>query len=368
MKSKQYWKVQKQKLQASGGLFDLDGLETDIAEFDDRMLDPEFWNNAEAAQEVINQSNQLKAVYNTFKSLEAQYEDLEVLYEMVKEDEDPEYLEELNEKTTEFTEALEKYELTMLLNGPHDKSNAILEIHPGAGGTESQDWGSMLFRMYTRWADKKGFDVETLDYQSGDEAGIKSVTILIKGMNAYGYLRSERGVHRLVRISPFDSAGRRHTSFCSIDVMPEIDADDAEIEVNPDDIRVDTYRASGAGGQHINKTSSAIRITHIPTGIVVASQAQRSQFQNRDTAMGMLKAKLYQLQEEEREKELAAIRGEQKEIGWGSQIRSYVFHPYSMVKDHRSSYETGNVQAVMDGDLDAFIDAYLKMTMDQEEL
>ena len=226
----------------------------------------------------------------------------------------------------------------------------------------------MLFRMYTRWADKKGFDVETLDYQSGDEAGIKSVTILIKGLNAYGYLRSERGVHRLVRISPFDSAGRRHTSFCSIDVMPEIAADDTEIEVNPDDIRVDTYRASGAGGQHINKTSSAIRITHIPTGVVVASQAQRSQFQNRDTAMGMLKAKLYQLQEEEREKELAAIRGEQKEIGWGSQIRSYVFHPYSMVKDHRSSYETGNVQAVMDGDLDAFIDAYLKMTMDQEEL
>lgn len=226
----------------------------------------------------------------------------------------------------------------------------------------------MLFRMYTRWADKKGFDVETLDYQSGDEAGIKSVTILIKGLNAYGYLRSERGVHRLVRISPFDSAGRRHTSFCSIDVMPEIAADDTEIEVSPDDIRVDTYRASGAGGQHINKTSSAIRITHIPTGVVVASQAQRSQFQNRDTAMGMLKAKLYQLQEEEREKELAAIRGEQKEIGWGSQIRSYVFHPYSMVKDHRSSYETGNVQAVMDGDLDAFIDAYLKMTMDQEEL
>ena len=226
----------------------------------------------------------------------------------------------------------------------------------------------MLFRMYTRWADKKGFDVETLDYQSGDEAGIKSVTILIKGLNAYGYLRSERGVHRLVRISPFDSAGRRHTSFCSIDVMPEIAADDTEIEVSPDDIRVDTYRASGAGGQHINKTSSAIRITHIPTGVVVASQAQRSQFQNRDTAMGMLKAKLYQLQEEERERELAAIRGEQKEIGWGSQIRSYVFHPYSMVKDHRSSYETGNVQAVMDGDLDAFIDAYLKMTMDQEEL
>ena len=218
-----------------------------------------------------------------------------------------------------------------------------------------------------RWADDKGFAVETLDYQAGDEAGIKSVTLLIKGLNAYGYLRSERGVHRLVRISPFDSAGRRHTSFCSIDVMPEIAADNNEIEVDPDDLRIDTYRASGAGGQHINKTSSAIRITHIPTGIVVQSQSQRSQFQNRDTAMGMLKAKLFQRQEEEREKELAAIRGEQKEIGWGSQIRSYVFHPYSMVKDHRTNYETGNTQAVVDGDLDGFIDAYLKMNIDSKE-
>lgn len=331
------------------------------------MLDPEFWNDSQAAQQVINESNQLKSVFDTFQKLNDMHEDLEVMYELVKEDPDPDYMEELAERVVSFRAALEEYELTMLLNGPHDKSNAILEIHPGAGGTESQDWGSQLFRMYTRWAEKRGFTVETLDYQDGDEAGIKSVTLLIKGLNAYGYLRAEKGVHRLVRISPFDSAGRRHTSFCSIDVMPEISADDSEIEINPDEIRVDTYRASGAGGQHINKTSSAIRITHLPTGIAVQSQAQRSQFQNRDTAMGMLKAKLFQLQEEEREQELAAIRGEQKEIGWGSQIRSYVFHPYSMVKDHRTNYETGNVQAVMDGDLDAFIDAFLKMKITSEE-
>lgn len=331
------------------------------------MLDPEFWNDSQAAQQVINEANQLKSVYNTFHDLTTMEEDLEVMYELVKEDPDPEYMEELAEKTEQLREALEEYELTMLLNGPHDKNNAILEVHAGAGGTESQDWASMLFRMYTRWAEKKGFQVETLDYQDGDEAGLKSATILVKGLNAYGYLRAEKGVHRLVRISPFDSAGRRHTSFSSINVMPEIGIDDTEIEIGPDEIRVDTYRASGAGGQHINKTSSAIRITHLPTGIVVQSQAQRSQFQNRDTAMGMLKARLYQLKEEEREKELAAIQGEQKEIGWGSQIRSYVFHPYSMVKDHRTNFETGNVQAVMDGEIDGFIDAYLKMGITNKE-
>ncbi|AZP04588.1 peptide chain release factor 2 [Jeotgalibaca ciconiae] len=338
-----------------------------MAEYEDRMVDPSFWNDSDKAQEVINEANQLKSVYNTFNKLSEMQEDLEVMYELVKEEAESDFEEELNEKIEEYKQVLSEYELTMLLSEPHDKNNAILEIHPGAGGTESQDWGSILLRMYMRWADDKGFAVETLDYQAGDEAGIKSVTLLIKGLNAYGYLRSERGVHRLVRISPFDSAGRRHTSFCSIDVMPEIAADNNEIEVDPDDLRIDTYRASGAGGQHINKTSSAIRITHIPTGIVVQSQSQRSQFQNRDTAMGMLKAKLFQRQEEEREKELAAIRGEQKEIGWGSQIRSYVFHPYSMVKDHRTNYETGNTQAVVDGDLDGFIDAYLKMNIDSKE-
>lgn len=360
-------KQRKKKSIASGGLFDLEALEADIADYEDQMLDPTFWDDSNAAQEVINNANQLKSVYETYKKLAMIQEDLQDMYEMAKEEPDSGFEEELEEGVEEYQEALNSYELTMLLNGPHDKNNAILEIHPGAGGTESQDWGSMLHRMYTRWSDKKGFTVETLDFQAGDEAGIKSVTLLIKGLNAYGYLRSERGVHRLVRISPFDSAGRRHTSFCSVDVMPEIAADNTDIEVNPDDIRVDTYRASGAGGQHINKTSSAIRITHIPTGIAVQSQAQRSQFQNRDTAMSMLKAKLFQLQEEEREKELAAIRGEQKEIGWGSQIRSYVFHPYSMVKDHRTSYETGNVQAVMDGELDPFIDTYLKMNITSED-
>lgn len=328
------------------------------------MLDPEFWNDSDTAHVVINETNQLKAVYETFNKLAEMQEEVEVVYELVKEEPGEGFEEELIEKVELFKAVLSEYELTMLLNGPHDKNNAILEIHPGAGGTESQDWGSLLLRMYTRWADQKGFSVETLDYQSGDEAGIKSVTLLIKGLNAFGYLRSERGVHRLVRISPFDSAGRRHTSFCSIDVMPEITADNNEIEVDSDDLRIDTYRASGAGGQHVNKTSSAIRITHIPTGIAVQSQAQRSQIQNRETAMGMLKAKLFQLQEEEREKELAEIRGEQKEIGWGSQIRSYVFHPYSMVKDHRTDHETGNIQAVMDGDLDPFIDAYLKMNIE----
>ena len=273
--------------------------------------------------------------------------------------------EELVTDCQNLKEKMSAYELSLLLKGPYDKRNAIVELHPGAGGTESQDWGSMLLRMYTRWAEQHGFSVETLDYQAGDEAGIKSVTLLIKGYNAYGYLRSEKGVHRLVRISPFDSNARRHTSFCSVDVMPELD-NTIDIEINPDDLKIDTYRASGAGGQHINKTSSAVRITHLPTGVVVASQAQRSQLKNREQAMGMLKAKLYQLEEDKKAQEAAAIKGEQLEIGWGSQIRSYVFHPYNMVKDHRTNYETGNVQAVMDGDLDNFIDAYLKWQLAKE--
>jgi len=252
----------------------------------------------------------------------------------------------------------------MLLSEPYDKNNAILELHPGAGGTESQDWGSMLLRMYTRWAEQHGFKVETMDYLPGDEAGIKSVTLLIQGHNAYGYLKAEKGVHRLVRISPFDSAGRRHTSFVSCDVMPEFN-NEIEIDIRSEDLKVDTYRATGAGGQHINTTDSAVRITHIPTGVVVSCQAERSQIKNRDKAMNMLKAKLYQLEIEKQQAELDAIRGEQKEIGWGSQIRSYVFHPYSMVKDHRTSFETGNVQGVMDGELDGFINAYLRTRIGQ---
>lgn len=323
------------------------------------MATPGFWDDNESAQVVIDKVNQLKSQYDTFKNTEEAYEELELLLEMVEDENDSEMQKELEEKLIQTIQIVEDYELSQLLNGEYDQNNAVLELHPGAGGTESQDWGSMLLRMYTRWAESKGFQVETLDYQAGDEAGIKSVTLLIKGYNAYGYLKSEKGVHRLVRISPFDSNSRRHTSFCSVDVMPEL-ANDINIEVKPDDIKVDTFRASGAGGQHINKTDSAVRITHIPTGFVVSSQAQRSQLKNREQAMSMLKAKLYQLEIEKQEQEAAAIKGEQLEIGWGSQIRSYVFHPYSMVKDHRTNYEVGNTQPIMDGDIDGFIDAYLR--------
>lgn len=342
-----------------GGLFDLETLERDIAEYDDKMTEPTFWDDAQKAQAMINEANELKEKYNQYKDLLTEKEELDLLLEMVKEENDEELVKELDSKINPFLDKLDQYELNLLLSDPYDKNNAIIELHPGAGGTESQDWGNMLLRMYTRWAEKKGFKIETLDYQSGDEAGIKSVTLLIKGMNVYGYLKAEKGVHRLVRISPFDSAGRRHTSFVSIDVVPELD-DSVDIKINSDDLKVDTYRASGAGGQHINTTDSAVRITHMPTGVVVASQAQRSQLKNREQAMSMLKAKLHQLEVEEHEKEMAAIRGEQLEIGWGSQIRSYVFHPYSMVKDHRTNYETGNISQVMDGGIDPFIQAYLR--------
>ena len=329
------------------------------------MSEPGFWDDNEKAQMVIQKSNELKAVYDTFHQLELQVEEVELLFEMYKEEPEEEIHEELVEHVHSVEKELEKYELSMLLSGPHDKCSAILEIHPGAGGTESQDWGSMLLRMYTRWAEQHGYRIETVDYQDGEEAGIKSVTLSIEGLNAYGYLKSEKGVHRLVRISPFDAAGKRHTSFCSIDIMPQLEGD-IDIEINPDDLKIDVYRASGAGGQHINKTSSAVRITHIPTGIVTQSQAQRSQFKNKDQAMAMLKTKLYQLEEEKKAAELAEIRGEQKDIAWGSQIRNYVFHPYSLVKDLRSGHETGNIGAVMDGDLDPFMDAYLKWTLSGE--
>ncbi|MED4933774.1 peptide chain release factor 2 [Heyndrickxia coagulans] len=347
------------KLAGFRGSLELEEKETRIAELEERMLEPNFWDDQQEAQKIINESNALKEMVNGYRELESQQKDLEVTYELAKEENDQELKEELEAELEGFTEKLNEYELQLLLNGPYDANNAILELHPGAGGTESQDWCSMLLRMYTRWGEKKGFKVETLDYLPGDEAGVKSVTLLFKGHNAYGYLKAEKGIHRLVRISPFDAAGRRHTSFVSCEVMPEID-DNIEVEVRPEDLRVDTYRASGAGGQHINKTSSAVRITHIPTGIVVSCQSERSQIQNREQAMKMLKAKLYQKEVEEKEKQLAEIRGEQKEIGWGSQIRSYIFHPYSMVKDHRTNVETGNVQAVMDGEIDLFIDAYLR--------
>lgn len=323
------------------------------------MLEPEFWNDQNGAQAIINESNGIKAVVNEYKELVDTQENLEMTLELLREEPDAELQEELGKELAEFQSKMEDFELQMLLSEAYDKNNAILELHPGAGGTESQDWGSMLLRMYTRWAEKRGFKVTTIDYLPGDEAGIKSVTLQISGHNAYGYLKAEKGVHRLVRISPFDSSGRRHTSFVSCDVMPEFN-DEIEIDIRTEDLKVDTYRATGAGGQHINTTDSAVRITHLPTGVVVQCQSERSQIKNRDAAMKMLKSKLYQLEIEKQQAQLDEIRGEQKEIGWGSQIRSYVFHPYSMVKDHRTSAETGNVGAVMDGDLDIFITAYLR--------
>ena len=323
------------------------------------MLQPGFWDDQQKAQTIISESNALKDQVHVFHDLNETYENLDLTYELVKEEPEADLQAELESELEEFTERLSKFESELLLSEPYDKNNAILELHPGTGGTESQDWGSMLLRMYTRWAEKKGFKVETLDYQHGEEAGIKSVTLGIKGHNAYGYLKSEKGVHRLVRISPFDSSGRRHTSFVSCEVIPEIN-EDIEIDIRTEDLKIDTYRATGAGGQHINTTDSAVRITHLPSGIVVSCQTERSQIKNREQAMKMLKAKLYQKKIEEQEQQLAEIRGEQKEIGWGSQIRSYVFHPYSMIKDHRTNTETGNVQAVMDGDINTFIDAYLR--------
>lgn len=323
------------------------------------MVQPDFWDDQQTAQGLINEGNGLKELVNEYKSLLESQENLELTLELVKEEPDEELQKDMEEELADLIKRLNDYELQLLLSEEHDKNNAILELHPGAGGTESQDWGSMLLRMYTRWGEKRGFKVETLDYLPGDEAGIKSVTLAIKGHNAYGYLKAEKGVHRLVRISPFDSSGRRHTSFVSCEVMPEFN-EEIEIDIRTEDLKIDTYRASGAGGQHINTTDSAVRITHLPTNVVVTCQSERSQIKNRESAMKMLKAKLYQKRIEEQEQELAEIRGEQKEIGWGSQIRSYVFHPYSMVKDHRTNTESGNVQGVMDGDIDTFINAYLR--------
>lgn len=328
------------------------------------MTDPTFWDDQNKAQSMINETNQLKHTVERFQKVNEQFEDLEVTYELVKEENDQDLLTELNDTLEDFRLEIDNYELELLLNDPYDANNAILELHPGAGGTESQDWASILLRMYQRWCEHKNYTVETLDYLPGDEAGVKSVTLLIKGHNAYGYLKSEKGVHRLVRISPFDSSGRRHTSFVSCDVTPEM-PDDVDVEIKNEDIKIDTYRASGAGGQHVNTTDSAVRITHTPTHVVVTCQNERSQIKNRESAMKMLKSKLYQLEIEKQQEELAAIRGEQKEIGWGSQIRSYVFHPYTMVKDHRTNVEIGNAQSVVDGDIDPFIDAYLRDTMQQ---
>lgn len=330
-----------------------------VKKYEEIMQEPGFWDDQRGAQETINAMNAIKSKVERFYEFAGRIEDLTVELEMILEEPDDALITDLGASVLTADTELSAFELEILLSGPHDANSAILELHPGAGGTESQDWAEMLYRMYTRFAEKKGYKLEVLDYQVGDVAGIKSVSFKVKGLNAYGYLKSERGVHRLVRISPFDSGGRRHTSFCSCDVMPEFEGE-INVEVKDEDIKVDTYRASGAGGQHINTTDSAVRITHIPTGTIVTCQNLRSQIKNRDAAFQMLKSKLYQLELDKQAAELAAIRGEVKEIGWGSQIRSYVFHPYSLVKDTRTGYEVGNTGAVMDGDLDGFIDAYLR--------
>ncbi len=323
------------------------------------MQAPDFWNDPEKSNQKMREAKNLKDIVGTMDGLSSQYDDILTLIEMGYEDNDPAIIPDIQQELKEFKETFENIRINTLLSGEYDRNNAILKLNAGAGGTESCDWCSMLYRMYTRWAERKGFALEVIDYLDGDEAGIKSVTFQINGENAYGYLKSEKGVHRLVRISPFNAQGKRQTSFVSLDVMPDIE-DDVDVEVKDEDIRIDTYRSSGAGGQHINKTSSAIRITHFPTGIVVTCQNERSQFQNKDKAMQMLKAKLYMLKQEENAEKLSDIRGDVKEIGWGNQIRSYVMQPYTMVKDHRTNEESGNVDAVMDGAIDPFINAYLK--------
>lgn len=320
---------------------------------------PGFWDDLETSQHVMKQVKALEAEIDGFQALSQQYEDIETLIEMGYEEEDESLIADIEEELRTFEEQFEKLRISTLLTGEYDESNAILSLHAGAGGTEACDWVNMLLRMYSKWADSRGFQTELLDYVDGDETGYKSVTMQINGENAYGYLRSEHGVHRLVRISPFNAAGKRQTTFAACDVMPDIEAD-LDVEINPDDLRIDFYRSSGAGGQHINKTSSAVRITHNPTGIVVQCQNERSQHMNKDKAMKMLKAKLYLLKKAENEQKVSGIRGDVKDNGWGSQIRSYVMHPYSLVKDHRTQEETANVNAVMDGGIDRFINAYLK--------
>lgn len=339
--------------------------EEKIAELEYKMGEPSFWDDAAAAQKLNQELAALKGGVDTYKGLMAKYEDAETLYEMGIEEGDASMEDDLRAELDLIAEGLETLQLEVLLSGDYDANDAILTLHAGAGGTEAQDWTQMLLRMYGRWAERHGFTVETADLQPGDEAGVKSATLFIKGHNAYGFLKSEKGVHRLVRISPFDSQARRHTSFSACDVMPEID-DAVEVPINMDDVRVDYYRASGAGGQHINKTSSAVRMTHEPTGIVVQCQNERSQLQNKEQCMKMLRAKLFELEQEKKEEEIAKLEGVQQKIEWGSQIRSYVFQPYTMVKDVRTNAETGNVQAVMDGELDPFIRAYLNAKANHE--
>lgn len=344
--------------------FDVENKEKELKELESKTTENDFWNDTDNSSKVLKQINSLKAKVEGFKKLNNELNNLLEMSELLQVEEDEELAKELLKSTYTLEKDIEKLEITTLLSGKYDNNNAILTIHPGAGGTEAQDWAEMLYRMYTRWANANGYEVKELDYLEGDEAGLKSVTFSVNGDYAYGYLKGEMGVHRLVRISPFDAGGRRHTSFASVEVLPEI-TDDIELDINPDDIKMDVYRASGAGGQHINKTSSAVRLTHIPTGIIVACQTERSQFQNRDTAMKMLKSKLLNLKEKEQKDTIDELKGIQMDIAWGSQIRSYVFCPYTLVKDHRTNYEVGNVQAVMNGDLNGFIDSYLKFNLEK---
>ena len=339
--------------------------EEKIAELEYKMGEPTFWDDAEAAQKINQELADLKGSVDKYKALREKYDDAATLLEMGLEEKDESMEADVKAELDAISDGLEALQLEVLLSAPYDTNNAILTLHAGAGGTEAQDWTQMLLRMYGRWAERHGFAVETADLLPGDEAGVKSATLFIKGHNAYGFLKSEKGIHRLVRISPFDAQARRHTSFSACDIMPEID-DNVDVNINMSDVRVDTYRASGAGGQHINKTSSAVRMTHEPTGIVVQCQNERSQLQNREQCLKMLRAKLFELEMEKKEAELAKLEGDQQKIEWGSQIRSYVFQPYTMVKDHRTGCETGNVQAVMDGELDPFIRAYLSAKANHE--
>ena len=362
--SRRFWRC-KRSSRKWGIHFDVARKEEKIAELEYKMGEPTFWDNAEEAQKINQELAAIKGSVDKYKEIVSKTDDAQALLEMALEENDTSLEPEVQTEFETIKTAVRELELEVLLSGPYDANNAILTLHAGAGGTEAQDWTQMLLRMYGRWAERHGFSVVTADLLPGDEAGVKSATLFINGHNAYGYLKSEKGVHRLVRISPFDSNARRHTSFSACDIMPEID-DAVEVAINMADVRVDTYRASGAGGQHINKTSSAVRMTHMPTGIVVQCQNERSQLQNREQCMKMLRAKLFELEQEKKEAEIQKLEGDQQKIEWGSQIRSYVFQPYTMVKDMRTGMETGNVQAVMDGDLDAFIEAFLAAKANHE--
>ncbi len=339
--------------------FDIPALEKEKAHYDEKMNVDGFWNDAKSALKIVNIANQIKEKLDEYHRLFERIQSTEDVFLLLKEEKDEELQESISAEVLQLEKDIKKFETIILLSGPYDNNNAIIELHPGAGGTESQDWADMLYRMYIRYAEMHHFKVQPLDYQVGDEAGIKSASFIIKGKNAYGFLKGEKGVHRLVRISPFDASGRRHTSFASVDVTPEV-TDSMDIEIQEKDLKIDTYRSSGAGGQNVNKTESAVRITHLPTGIVVSCQNERSQIQNREIAMNILKSRLILLKEQEKQKEMNKLRGEQKNIEWGSQIRSYVFCPYTMVKDHRSSFETSDVQGIMDGKLDDLIASCLR--------